>query len=227
MIKHGHWIMDSGATDHIAYSLDIFLQANPVENYFVQLPNNKKALVSHIGTVKVNSSLILYDVLCVPSFKFNLISIGKLTCSKKNCVLFTDSHCITQDTLSWTVIGVARATSVLYLMQDSEQDMSRFCFDKVVKFPSVFSIDSCKPENKIKSFNIWHFRLGHAPLKRINVIHQHCPVVDCSDELICEICPLVNQRKLSFLIHIQSTNAIFQLIHADIWGPCEVLTLSK
>lgn len=82
--------MDSSATDHIAYSLDNFLQANPVENYFVQLPNDRRTLVSHIGTVKVNSSLILYDVLCVPSFKFNIISKVNLPVARKTmCCLST------------------------------------------------------------------------------------------------------------------------------------------
>ena len=44
----------------------------------VYLPNREQALVTHVGIVQVSSTLILTDVLCVPSFTFNLISISKL-----------------------------------------------------------------------------------------------------------------------------------------------------
>ena len=45
---------------------------------FVYLPNGEQALVTHVGTVTVHisSSLILTDVLCVPSFTFNLILLA-------------------------------------------------------------------------------------------------------------------------------------------------------
>ena len=45
----------------------------------VQLPNGELAQVTHIGTVVLSSSLILKNVLCVPSFSFNLLSISSLT----------------------------------------------------------------------------------------------------------------------------------------------------
>lgn len=109
MIKQNHWIMDSGASDHISYSLHNFTYVKPVNNCFVQLPNNKKIPISHIGIVKISSSLKLRNVQCVPSFKFNFVSIRQIASDKKTCLLFTDKHCLIQEIPSWTMIGVFRA----------------------------------------------------------------------------------------------------------------------
>ena len=35
--------------------------------------------VTHAGTIQVSASLLLENVLCIPSFSFNLIFISKLT----------------------------------------------------------------------------------------------------------------------------------------------------
>lgn len=75
MRRQSNWIVDSGATDHICYSLKNFIHVEPVKNRYVQRPNNKRAHVSNIGIVKLNPKLILEKVLYVPKFKFNLISI--------------------------------------------------------------------------------------------------------------------------------------------------------
>ncbi|EOY25977.1 Uncharacterized protein TCM_027349 [Theobroma cacao] len=50
---------DIGATDHISYTLDNFVSAKLVFNCFVELPNKVKALMSHIGTVKLTPFLTL------------------------------------------------------------------------------------------------------------------------------------------------------------------------
>ncbi|EOY09661.1 Cysteine-rich RLK (RECEPTOR-like protein kinase) 8 [Theobroma cacao] len=37
---------------------------------------------------------------------------------------------------------------------------------------------------------------------------------------------MAKQKKLPFLVHVQSTTCAFQLVHVDIWGPYETPTLS-
>lgn len=100
MIKQHSWIIDTGAINHITCSLEFFSYAKLGHNFLIELPNNANAIVSHIGTVKFTSSLALQNVLCVPTFKFNLMSVSKLTSSKKNFLLFIDSCCVIQDLIS-------------------------------------------------------------------------------------------------------------------------------
>ena len=73
------WVFDIGATDYIIHSITLFTKITSSTSTFVQLPNGEKATVTHIGTIQVTSSLILENVLCVPSFYFNLILVSKLT----------------------------------------------------------------------------------------------------------------------------------------------------
>lgn len=70
------WILDTGATDHIIHSITLFTKITSSTPTFVQLPNGEKAIVIHIGTIQVTSTLVLENVLCVPSFIFNMILVS-------------------------------------------------------------------------------------------------------------------------------------------------------
>ena len=67
------WVIDTSATDHMVHSVSCFTTLIATLNTHVNLPNGEVALVTHIGT---NENLVLYNVLCVPSFSFNLISVS-------------------------------------------------------------------------------------------------------------------------------------------------------
>jgi len=59
----------------------------------VTLPDRKYVSVTHIGTVILNEVLTLQGVLYVPSFKYNLLSVSKLTNQTNGYVVFTPNHC--------------------------------------------------------------------------------------------------------------------------------------
>lgn len=89
------WIVDSGATDHMCHDLSMFSTNNDLQSTdnFITIPNGNKVKVTHSGTVAVSDKIILKDVLYVPEFKFNLISIPKV-CTDMQChVVFTDNGC--------------------------------------------------------------------------------------------------------------------------------------
>ena len=74
------WILDSGATDHMTYlSTHLFYQQALAEKSKITLPNGHTSEISHVGKVKLSDEMILKDVLYVPSFMYNLLSIPKLT----------------------------------------------------------------------------------------------------------------------------------------------------
>ena len=87
------WILDTGATDHIVHSLSLFTHITSSISTFVQLPNGEKVTVTHIGTIQVTSTLKLENVLCVPSFTFNLISISQLTKTLSCCLVILSNLC--------------------------------------------------------------------------------------------------------------------------------------
>ncbi|KAA8523936.1 hypothetical protein F0562_010359 [Nyssa sinensis] len=72
------WIVDSGATRHICSQASAFVSLHSIHHTIVTLPNHSQILVHFAGDVKLHSDLVLKDVLFVPQFKFNLISVSAL-----------------------------------------------------------------------------------------------------------------------------------------------------
>ena len=82
------WIIDSGAIDHMVHSISYLTKITSVAHISVKLLNGESVLVTHVGQVQFSCDLVLDNVLCVPSFSFNIISIGKLTHYLKCCCIF-------------------------------------------------------------------------------------------------------------------------------------------
>ena len=70
--------------------------------------NGESILVTHIGQVQLSIDLVLDNVLCLPSFSFNLISISKLTHHLRCCCIFPSNFCFIQDLVQWKTIELSR-----------------------------------------------------------------------------------------------------------------------
>ena len=115
-IKHNSWILDTGATDHIVHSISCLSTITSTIQATVKLPNGNMVPVTHIGIVKLSSSLILTNVLCVPSFHFNLISVSKLVQSSL-CLFFLSNYCFIQAFTPWRMIGPGKICNGFYFLQ--------------------------------------------------------------------------------------------------------------
>ena len=87
------WVLNTGATNHIVHSLTLFTHITSSISTFVQFPNGEKVVVTCIGTIQVTLTLILENVLCVPSFTFNLIFVSQLTKTLSCCLVFLSNLC--------------------------------------------------------------------------------------------------------------------------------------
>lgn len=86
------WILDSGETDHITPFEHLINDITHMSTY-LHLPNGQSAPVLKSGNALLLSQLVLHNVLCVPMFKYNLISIPKLA-QQFNCgITFTTGRC--------------------------------------------------------------------------------------------------------------------------------------
>ncbi|XP_075666001.1 uncharacterized protein LOC142635805 [Castanea sativa] len=88
------WVIDTGATDHMIHSIECLTTITSTLNTFVNLPNGEVASVTHIGIVKISKHLVLHNVLCVPSFSFNLISVSQLAMPTACCLIFLGTLCL-------------------------------------------------------------------------------------------------------------------------------------
>ena len=91
------WVLDTGATNHFVCLVDLLSSIIATMQSLVQLPNRESAQVTHIGIVVLSSSLTLTNVLCVPSFSFNLLSVSTLTLFQPYCLVFLSTYCFIQD----------------------------------------------------------------------------------------------------------------------------------
>lgn len=91
------WIIDTIAIDHVTCSLDQFTNMKHVNNHFATLPNKCVVQVIHVGTIALTSSSVLYDVLFIPTFSYNLVTAIKLTANSSYFLTFHASNCMIQD----------------------------------------------------------------------------------------------------------------------------------
>ena len=110
IFRETDWIIDTGATNHMVHSISCFTSITATLITFVNLPNGETALVTHVGTVKVSKTLILTNVLCVPSFSFNLLSVSQLAKTTLCCLIFFGTMYFIQDIAHWSTIGLVESS---------------------------------------------------------------------------------------------------------------------
>ena len=190
----------------------VFCSITCVFNSFVYLLNGEMVLVTHIGTVHLTETLILTDVLCVPSFTFNLISISKLNKSQYCYLIFLGSFCYIQDLALWIMIGLGREQNGLYLLDNKYKDLS--------SIPAATHYHSVSTH-----FDLWHFRLGHPSSGKLELVNKIVSFIQCNKTAHYDICPIAKQKRLPFSSSTHVSNLPFVLIHCDLWGPFSTLTV--
>jgi hypothetical protein len=183
------WVIDIGATDHMIITTQFYTSMHHVDNISVNLPNGQSVLVTHIGSVQVTPTLLLTDVLCVPSFDFNLISVSKLTSSLHCCIFFLSIYCFIQDIMQWKMIGLGKQQNGLYLL-DSSPNSTHVVATNVPESSLhryLYSLSFVKHSNR--NFHVWHCMLGHPSLSRMSFLSSIVPNVShsCTDAHTCTV----------------------------------------
>ncbi|XP_073225688.1 uncharacterized protein [Cicer arietinum] len=108
------WILDSGATYHFTNSLSFYSTYKSVTPISVKLPNGHFTQPSISGTVLLNESLILHNVLYIPLFSFNIIVVSKLIEFNPCTLTFSHDSCMIRDLNTLKRIGSAILRNGLY-----------------------------------------------------------------------------------------------------------------
>lgn len=201
-----HWIVDSGATDHITTHLDMLI--NPVKcNALLHLPNGNTINVTHVGSVRLISGLILNQVLCVPGFTHNLLSISKLLKDTNLTAVFSGVSCYIQDPTWKRELEIGKIKNGLYVFSSS-------LMSSTANSDSSLSWCNSISTTNVTS-NIWHARLGHVPASVLQQLSVKCT----STFQDCDSCHFSKQFVLPFPSSSACSTELFQLVHADMWGP--------
>lgn len=206
-------IIDSSASTHMTKSVNLFNKKHLVKRkQIVVLPDGSYQCVKYYGDVKLIEGLSLHNVLHLPQFKYNLLSMSALLKEGFVDIHFSTDHCYIQDKSNRKILAVGWQEGGIYKLDRSsfESKITNSCF-------SV--IDKCNKEP-----DIWHLRLGHVSfntLLHIPQIKVHCNSTNCL------VCPQAKQTRLSFNKSITTTSHVFQLIHMDLWGPYKLVSKTR
>ncbi|GJV29259.1 hypothetical protein Tco_1385707 [Tanacetum coccineum] len=112
------WIIDSGASQHMTYTiLNMF---NVVEvsklNMTVGHPNGTKAVVTHVGSLRLTDKIVIHDVLVVPGYEVSFLSVHKLSEDNKYRVIFDESVCVIQYSIQRTQVGTGNESNGFYFL---------------------------------------------------------------------------------------------------------------
>ncbi|KAL2932887.1 Retrovirus-related Pol polyprotein from transposon RE1 [Bienertia sinuspersici] len=226
--KAEDWIIDTGATHHMTGNLQFLSHVKPTSNDLkINLPNGGLSMVSHSGRAHLKNGMTLSNVMYVPSFRHNLLSAKKLAQESGCKLVFHSNYCIIQDENSSNVKGIGKADRGLYCLinepvptivkdlkhalEATDSGKQRMCgaASTCVQVPK--RVD----KNQMRATTLWHLRLGHAPLNRIEKI-QGLKGFDKAKGEECITCPEAKFTKLPFKVSKSRAAEPFQLLHIDM-----------
>ena len=206
------WIVDSGATHHDSHDRNLFENLTDSINKSVTLPTGQNINIEGIGQIRLNEYFLLTNVLYIPDFRLNLLSISQLTKDLGCRVMFDEGTCLIQDPIRGLMIGQGEQIANLYVL-----------------YGSTISADASmriKPSiNVIVDTALWHNRLGHPSVEKIDMITDVLGIKQINKgSFHCSVCPLAKQKHLPYVSNNNLCANAFDLLHIDIWGPFSVPT---
>jgi len=127
----------------------------------------------------LTKDLIIENVLYLPQFVVNLISVSTL-CEEQDCILqFETNMCIIQERKGLRKIGSAeKKHGLYYLLIDDRQHEVSVSSVLVLEEPS---------KNNVPAGVLWHLRLGHLSQDRMLSLNKVYSYIDVSLHTACDL----------------------------------------
>ncbi|KAK1406643.1 hypothetical protein QVD17_42133 [Tagetes erecta] len=203
--KERKWIIDSGATEHIICD-DSTLTNKTKRSYEppVTIPNGEAIAVEGRGNYILPNGMMVKDVLYVPKFKCNLLSVGRLSRDLECAVTFFPDFVVMRSLYSRALVGVGQYKDGLYemeLVRDKRQAM-------------------------MTTLSTWHKRLGHpsnSKLQHVDFLKNYPK----NSKDFCDSCIKAKFTRLPFPVSTTKTYDCFDLLHCDIWGKYRTPSITR
>ncbi|KAJ9535203.1 hypothetical protein OSB04_un001716 [Centaurea solstitialis] len=218
------WHVDSGCSRHMtgnATHLEDFRRFNG--GYVAFGDNPKGGKISGKGKV-TKRCLTLEEVYYVEQLRYNLLSVSQV-CDKKHSILFNEDECIVLSP-EFKIVDQS-----MILLRTPRRD-NVYCLDlnKASTIPSLRCLIS--KASKSES-SLWHRRMCHMNFKNMNTLVKlnlvrGLPMKEFVWEENCVACLKGKQHKSSHKSkEINTISAPLQLLHMDLFGPTNVMSIGK
>lgn len=200
--KSQQWVLDSGASHHMTHLLSQLEEVKVLERPFhILVPTGDSILVEKKGSITLNKTIRLQNVLFVPGFNCNLISVYRLTFDLNCIVTYQVNSCLIQDQARKMMIGSGKLHNGVYVLQPEEAGSC--------------SVAHGKEDHTL----LWHARMGHPSSQSLQRISSSLSSsLDLSRLDCCDVCHRAKQCRLSFDQSDNKAVEPFNLIHCDLWG---------
>jgi len=213
-ISSSIWILDSGASNHMSYDRKSFLSLNPTSSISTLTVDGTPMSLEGIGSVST-SKLSLSNVYYIPNLTLNLVSVSQL-CDYGYSITFSSTRA---GSIIWErLIGTGRRHEGLYVLDELKIPASTS--------NSTVDLSSFRLNLSSSNFYLWHSRLGYVSASRLRYLASIGALgkLNISDIFDCCGCKLTKFSALPFTKSFSVSNAPFDLVHSDVWGPSSVLT---
>uniref|UniRef100_A0A2N9IF95 Reverse transcriptase Ty1/copia-type domain-containing protein n=1 Tax=Fagus sylvatica TaxID=28930 RepID=A0A2N9IF95_FAGSY len=149
------WLLDSACCNHMTPHASHFSQKTPLApSPIIYTADSSHMSVSHIGTIS-SPDLTIPDTYLVPKLSLNLLSVGQL-CELGLDLHFSNHGVDVQDPLTGKLLGTGRKTGRLF-------ELCNLQIPSHMVSSSVAATTTLSPD-------LWHSRLGHASLSRLQLL---------------------------------------------------------
>nr|XP_016436402.1 PREDICTED: uncharacterized protein LOC107762549 [Nicotiana tabacum] len=177
-----------------------FNTVDPPYSKKVFLPNGDVSYVKHVGTSAISNKSVIKNMLHIPQFKFNLMSVSKYLFSGRVKTIGREDKGL-YILPSWSSLTDNKHTAETSPAATQNNDM----FTK--RTPTNVDL------------KLWHNRLGQVSssvLNKLFSIKQESCISVVKD---CSVCPCARLTRLPFPSSTNKSTASFDLLHLDVWGP--------
>lgn len=212
--KEGSWIVDSGATSHMAVSKEYFESLDETVKDDIVLANGMKTKSAGKGICRIQcigpegfvNEMTLSNTLFVPDLESNLFSVRSAT-KKGATVIFDEQGC--RIFKGEKVVAVGVVSGGLYNLQHIH----------------VANLAQSKPNHSENCQHAWHRKFGHRDPGAVGELEKNnmvtgLKIVNCGVKAVCECCLEGKFSRLPFPKKSKKrTKQALDLVHTDLCGP--------
>ena len=186
----------------------------------MRVGNGEVASAKAVGVARLNfrnKFLVLNNIFFIPGFRRNLISISMLHEQLFSICFINNEIVISRNGLD---ICHAKPENGMYVLRPIERSLNNLELFKVEHPKSDKRQKVSQSDNKY----LWHLRLGHNNLDRINRLVKDGPLreLNVGTLPICESCLEGKMTKRPFSTKGERSKEPLQLVHSEVCGPLSV-----
>ncbi|GJZ02653.1 putative RNA-directed DNA polymerase [Tanacetum coccineum] len=172
-------------------------------------PNGTMAKIITIGSLRLTENVVLFDVLVIPKYTVNLLSVNKMIKDSKYFMSFDKSECYIQDLKLEKIMGTGSESGGLYMFDcdNNGKSFTGLCNSGIVCYVSK---------------ELWHCRLGHLADQVLSVLSDKIGFKTSDHVSACDVCHREKQTREPFSLSDHKSYKMGDLVPLDVWGPYKV-----